>query len=551
VAEQLPADKRAQLDALPADLRQRAEQLDVPAMRPMAPFLAELHAAGLITKEVLHASVDTNGAAYSLHELVRERMLAWMDAHPDARAGRTTEDVWVAYGQRYAAVFENLYSAGREGSREAAAEAGRRGLVYLVRARAFEALSSFAGMLITGTRDPALLHGVISELRAVANQIPAGEARWRVRAWLGDALTHAGHPEQSLALYEQAEAEAEAAGHWSDVAWIRGNRASALFSIGRLNAARAARLASSAAHEKAGRPSVDVMGNELEVLRIDVMQGNARQALPEIEARLHEVRAWWHRHSSGEVVPQAPNRIILGNVLIGGLDIARYAYQTLGQAQAWQACLTLLDEIETIQLALGESAHQRARVCANRYGPLLCLGRINEAQGVLEHCLDVFGDVGNLEDQKKVLGALAILWHEHHDQAQAIALARQALALSNRFPAPDTRANSHDNLATLLDNNGHPGEAAPHRLAAILYFMVTGHHAPLPGSLYHLSVAMRRADTAYDLPRLADLVARPDFDALARFLDERRVDLADLQAAIDQLVTQVREAITAEPEDVS
>lgn len=550
--EQLPAGLRAQLDALPAEVRRQAEQLDASAVPPVAPLLAELHAAGLISKEAPESPRGAAGAsdtAYGFHELVRERIAAWIAVQPDACAGRTAEDVWVAYGQRYAAAFESLYQAGRENSREAAAEAGQRGLVYLVRARAYDVLGSFAGALVTGTREPGLLRGVIAELRAVADQIPAGETRWRVRTYLADALDSAGQPDQALPLYEQAVAEA--AGHWSDVAVIQANRASALGDAGHLGAARAARRSSAADHERAGSPRLNVIGSELEALRIDVMQDNARQALPDIEARLGEVRGWWRRHEAGEDVPEAPDPIFLGRALVSGLDIARQAHRFLEQ---WEACLAVLGEAEKLMRALGESAHERARTRFNQYGPLLRLGRLDEAQHVLEHCLAVFRDVDDLADQQKALSGLADLWAERGDPSQAMALERQALALCNRLPNPQGRAISHHNLANYLDRGGQPGESASHQLASIVYHLVTGHHAELSGSLSNLVVSMRdaaRAGTTYDLPRLAELVARPDFDPLARFLAERQVDLAELQAAIDQRVAHVRENIAAQSEETS
>ena len=45
----------------------------------------------------------------------------------------------------------------------------------------------------------------------------------------------------------------------------------------------------------------------------------------------------------------------------------------------------------------------------------------------------------------------------------------------------------------------------------------------------------------YDLPRLADLLARPGFEALGRFLAQRGVDVQPLQAQLEQLVEQARQ----------
>ena len=61
--------------------------------------------------------------------------------------------------------------------------------------------------------------------------------------------------------------------------------------------------------------------SEVEALRIDVMQGEAETALPEVESRLDRVRDWWQRSQAGESVAEAPDRTYLGRALVGGLDI--------------------------------------------------------------------------------------------------------------------------------------------------------------------------------------------------------------------------------------
>jgi hypothetical protein len=195
----------------------------------LPPLLQELVSAGLLTPE---------DGAFGFHELVKERATAWMETHPEEGGGRTEAEVWRAYGECCRAAFEALTSAGQPGARERAAEAGRRGLAYLVRSGAFGELAVFASALVTGMRDPSLLRAVIAELEAVADRVPAGEDRWSLRANLADAFRMAERPDAALALCEEAAAEAEAAGHWEDVGWICQNWANALHGVGRFDDAR-------------------------------------------------------------------------------------------------------------------------------------------------------------------------------------------------------------------------------------------------------------------------------------------------------------------------
>ncbi|HWM92600.1 MAG TPA: CHAT domain-containing protein [Thermoanaerobaculia bacterium] len=537
--EQLPEELREALSQIPPEVRAALEQESGAAsVRPVGPLLAELTAAGLLTVE--------EGGVYGFHELVRERAAAWIEDHPEEKGGRTEEQVWVAYGERYAAAFNALMQSAGEGSRERAVEAGRRGISYLVRARTFDRLGSFASNVVLSTQDPRLLRRVIAELEGVVEQVPAGEARWSLRTYLADALDNAGRSVEALPFYEQAVAEAEEAGDWNDVGWICQNWAIALVKIGRLDDARSTYLLSAEAYVKAGSPRINVLASECEALRVDIMQAEAEQALPEVESRLEEVRNWWRRHREGEPVPEAPNPAILAWALIGGLDIAREANLALEQ---WEACLGVLTEIEETQQAFGEGEHALARTRFNRYGPLLRLGRLDEAQRVLESCLAAFRGASDLASEGATFSALANLWDQRGDREQAAGLARQALAVSNRLANLEGRSISHGNLANYLEHIGEVEEAARHLQARIVYDLVTGHRQLLATAMHRLMFFMSNAAALgkrYELPRLAELLTRPEFEPLQRTLTEWNVPLDALQTQIDQHVEAVRRRVEEE-----
>ena len=271
------------------------------------------------------------------------------------------------------------------------------------------------------------------------------------------------------------------------------------------------------------------------------MQGGAERGLSEIERRLAEVRVWWRRSRAGEAVAEAPEAVFLGRVMVGALDIAASAYFAL---ERWQAGLDLIEEIEATKHSLGEGEHELARTRFNRNGPLLRLGRLSEAQRVLEDTLGIFRAVGDLANEAKALSALASLWNMRGDHSQAVALERQALAASNRFPDLEGRSISYGNLANYLEQVGTQEEPARYRLAAITYCILTQHHESLFVELNNFAIAVRSAATAgerYELPRLAALLERPDFAALRQALADRGVDIGELQATIDQFVEHVRQ----------
>jgi hypothetical protein len=95
---------------------------------------------------------------------------------------------------------------------------------------------------------------------------------------------------------------------------------------GDLGGSRRLHLSSAEAAKKVVMPAIKVIGRELEALHIDILQGQAKQALPQMEARLAQVKAWWQQHSSGRRVPEAPEPEILARTLISALDIVMQAH---------------------------------------------------------------------------------------------------------------------------------------------------------------------------------------------------------------------------------
>jgi gamma-glutamyl:cysteine ligase YbdK (ATP-grasp superfamily) len=67
--------------------------------------------------------------------------------------------------------------------------------------------------------------------------------------------------------------------------------------------------------------------------------------------------------------------------------------------------------------------------------------------------------------------------------------------------------------------------------------------------LHNYVVRFRRAHTvgtALAVPRLAELLADPAFAQLEQWLRRRQADVTELQAAVDQLLEQVRQTAISE-----
>jgi tetratricopeptide (TPR) repeat protein len=539
-----PEEREEWLATAPLEIREQLKELlecslhdDGPA-QPLKPLLDELCSAGLLSR----MQVD-EVPVYSFHELVRERAAEWMDRQPSERGEQTAEQIWEAYGDWYASQFQSLLAAGVEGSRDAAVEAGRRALVYMVRAAAHQRLVGLASTLVTSTRNSFVLECVIAALRGVPDQIPDPERRWSLRTCLADALRNSGREHESLPFYEQAAVEAEQAGKWSDVAWIKGNWAHALTVIGQLEAAKSKHQESAEAERLANNPLVNVVASELEALRIDVMRGQARKAWPAIELRLNQVRDWWQRARAGESLAEAPNLEVLGRTLAGALNIA---FQANASLKRWEVCLRLLEETEQLQVNLGAGLHERTITRFNAHGALLALGRLAQAQELLQNCLDIFRHIGAHAHEAAALSALAATSSRMRDLGQAVALERQSLALRNTLPDPNERAISHNHLANHLALLGCWNESAQHRLAAVAYLVTIGHEEHLLTALQNLGAVILHAAQAgqrCELPRLAALLALAEFQTLKAFLEQSGVPVDKLQATIDELDQAVRKKL--------
>ena len=548
---ELQAELQAEMPAMPPELRAQLDALPPAPARPdPEPRLAHLTALGLAT--AARPGEDEASPEFTCHELVRERIRAWMQDHPEDRAGLTENAVRLAYAERLEAVFHDLMHR----NMSAALQAGSRALVYCVQAGAYDRLGGFASGLVTSSRDPVLLAGLLPHLEAAAESAPEGEPRWRCLCYLADALDESGRPDASLPFFEQAATQARAAAAapgepgrraWADLAAITGNWANALRATGDLDASRQRQIEAAEAVKKAGSPAIQGIVSELEALRLDILQGRAAQALPQVEARLAQVEAWWRQHQDGQRVPEAPAPEFLARALITALDIARQAHYA---QEDWEAALRRIDASLEVKRALKRSAEDLAGTRMNRAVALGRLGRFPEARAELEACLQVFQN--DPTRRASVLSSLASLFAAQGDLDQAVTQQRRALALCEQLPDPQDRAISHHNLANYLERRGTPSdlvEASRHQFAALVYRLVSGLGQDLQTSRRNYAIDFRRARAAgapLTVPRLAEVLADPAFHPLADWLRLKQAKVAQVQADVDQILEQTRQAALAQ-----
>ena len=268
------------------------------------------------------------------------------------------------------------------------------------------------------------------------------------------------------------------------------------------------------------------------------MQGKAAEALPQVEARLAQVEAWWQQHRSGQTVPEAPDAEFLARALISALDIARDAHFA---QEDWEPALRRIDAILEVKRALKRPAED---IAIDSDEPRQSCWRSWAASARRRPSWRPASRSSRTipPGVPAVLSSLASLFDEQGDVPQAITQQRRALALREQLPDPSDRAISHNNLANYLERSGTPSalaESPRHQLAALVYRLVSGLGQDLQTSLRNYAIVFRRAQAAgtpLAVPRLAELLADPAFRPLDDWLRQRQADVAEVQAAVDQFL---------------
>lgn len=503
--------------------------------------LQQLAAVGLTSLE--QTAHEDNGPNVYSHELVRERILAWMGSHETDRGNLTERSIRLSYAESLEGVFRTLEHC----DMAKALLAGGQAIVYSIQAGEYHRSATFACNVITSATEPHFLEGLLGHLRAAADEAPAGEARW---SWLGnlaDALARSGRPDLSLGVYERAAAQAVAAidqggeggkPALSDLAWIRGNWALALGDAGYLEASRLKHLESAAAERMAGNPEIDVISSELEALRIEIIQGRVAEVLPQVERHVEVLLAWWSGFRLGQLVHEAPDREVLARSVIAALDVARDAYW---EEEDWKHALETIEKTLELERELNRSPEDIAATRLNRAVALIGLQRLIEARAEIEHCMGAFQEHPVM--YAKSLSALADLLDNQGDVAGAIEQERRALAKCEQLPDPCDRAVSHYNLADYLERNGAPEDqrvSSLHRLANLVYALVTGVGPQLFLDYVEMSPQPpRTVENTLLLPRVADLLTDPAFQPLADWLRGRGVTVEEVQGRVDEVLKEV------------
>jgi CHAT domain len=355
-----------------------------------------------------------------------------------------------------------LYASGQTGDgvirTKLMVQAGLAAVPYLIRRQQWTAAGIIVEHAFNADPSQANAAAVLSAIQEIADH-DASEAV--VLAMILAVLDPAAGERQSRAYLDAAVARGDYRG--AKVAAVR--LVDLCYGSGRL--AEALTLTGQMADytRQAGLGPWTQLAVEGQRLQVLTEMGQAEHVLAEVQRLRDQMRALPATSGPGESVDP-------WNVREALLDTGRSAATHLGR---WQDALDLNAAAVASKRDRSAPAADTARARFNDYGPLLRLGRTEEALALLLECRQVFQDVHHIEMLGKTLGALAGIEDVRGHGDAAIGLARDALRY--KYLAGDVigiAVNYHNLGSYLADHARQPAPALTCHLASALIRALTG-----------------------------------------------------------------------------
>ena len=402
--------------------------------------------------------------------------------------------------------------------------AGLAAAPYLLRRTDWDTTASLLDDALRRDESPGVVAAALPALRRAA--AAGGTPLHRFR--LARALRFGGQVAEAEPLLRGALDAAVTAGDFPLASAAAGDLVYLLQGAGRLGEALAVAGELAGYSERAGLGPWTQLADQGRRLQILAGMGEHEQVLAEAGVLRERMGRLPARPGPGEAVQPWNVREVI-------LDTGRVSALALGE---WRQCLDLTAEVTASRRQRGAGLHELTRVRVNDTFPLIRLGRLGEADGLLRECQQVFEDHHDTPRIAMVLSTRASLENVSGRAGVAADLARIAIRYSYAAAGPGDIAISHYNLANYLGETGgdRAGQRA-HRLAAALIFRLTGMTHYLADAQRALAAELR-AGPAADLPatlaaviqvaeltdgvRLGDLIAtlQPDPQAAEQALAE-------------------------------
>jgi tetratricopeptide (TPR) repeat protein len=438
------------VDATWADLWQRLERPGDPP--DPGPLLTVLAGAALIQPDTSAvADGDAASVVYRLHPGVAVAITAGAGPETGAAVDAELAAFWVQVSSQ-ARDWE-----GGERTR-LVVRAGLAGAPYLLRRRDWDTASTLLDDAINRDGSPGTVQAALPSLRRIAAATGAADAQ----AILARALATV-DPAQAEQLLRGALDTAAGNGDYRLASATAAKLANMLLASGRLREALDMLTVQVDYTRRAGLGPWTQLGDQAQRLQIVSDLGEHEHVL----AQTGQLREQMARLPAR---PAVDDPSIPWNVRELILNTGHTSAIATGQ---WQLCLELNAEIAASERERGAGAHERTCTRFNDTGPLIELGRLDEAGQLLRHCQRVFEEHRDIPRLATVLSTRASLEAALGHRDAAADLERTALRLRYAHPDPRGIAIGHHNLASYLGAGDRAGRRA-HRLAAALIRKLTG-----------------------------------------------------------------------------
>jgi tetratricopeptide (TPR) repeat protein len=503
---------------------------DPPPVGVMVGVLAE---AALVALDSAPAA-DSEGGSVSL---------VGLRVHPgvaEAVRAATPPPVRAAVDEELAAFWQTMSDAalGRVGGEDGrlVAVAGVSAAPYLLRLQEWDQAGSLLEQaFFRDDRNPGMVQAVLPALSRVADATgtPAGLVRFgRVLAVVD--------PAGGERVLRQAQDRAVAAGDFTVASAAAGELVNLLQDQGRLAEALAVADTTVEYIRRAGLGRWTQALDEARRLQILYRMGEVERVLADLEGPaglLARLDALPERRDPTDTVDP-------WNVREAVLQLGALAAGDLGR---WEEALAYNARVHASVQARGGSAHEIASTRFGDYGPLLRLGRLDQADRLLADCQQAFTDTEDIPMLGVVFSARADLADRRRRHTDVVRLEQTAVRLRYTRPDPAAVAVSHYNLGNYLTRAGvDPAGALAHHLAAATLLTLVGNTAAAARALRSVADDMTNHPALTPPAGVAELAAVVEHTEGVGFTALIDVLCPD-RAAADQTIRDLLAAATDLP----
>lgn len=506
VAVARPALDPEQMEALKGQLAGQADQADGPDPAALQ---------GLV------AAFTAQTTAYTIHPGVAEAVRAAADP-------AVLDAADIELGNYHDAVVQHGLKGEMAGRGGMVVDGARRAAPYLLRQERWDQVGFLLERMLQRDASPESLAFALPLLHRIAEATAGTELGLEVAVVLARTLAGAGRTSEAEPMMRDLIARAAAQGNYRLASTAAGDLLNLLGGGGHLEGAL------KVAEQKVGYTAQAGLGpwtqllDEVRGLQVLAAMGRNDEVLAAVESLRRGMDALPLESGAEEIANPWNAREVL-------LDTGRSAAVN---SERWELALALGAEIVKFTRDRGAEALEVARTRFNDYGPLLRLGRHDDARALLVSCRAVFEDECHVGLLGKVYSALADLEDETGGRDAAVRFEEVALGYRYQAGVPADCSISHHNLANYLERQGvESATVLAHRLAAgtIHIQMQSG---GLPGLVHNLA----KADLPSAPPPFAEVTQRLEaiegvrFRALFERLPRTAPDGDSAVAAVWQMV---------------